>query len=337
MKPIVSAIVSTYNAELFIKKRIENLLQQSIADKIEIIIINSGSLQNEENIIQMFLQNHQNIKYIRTENRETIYKAWNRGISISTGTYITNANTDDILRNDALEIMTRVLDSDKTIGMVYADQFFSFLPNQDFKTLENKIKYRKPNFTLLHLLERCIIGSQPVWRSSIHFEEGIWFDESYEIAGDYEFELKVAFKYKIQHVDDFLGIYYKSPQKLNKEFQNFENTFKETYTIMDYFCRKFISQAPPDKIAKLIKKLYALCSFIPQPLYNVCNKIHSKLNFKKPMHERYFLIWFLSLYFEMIGDSFASRNWLMRHLGNSSLPLLKKRLSDLNEFNKLNP
>ncbi|WP_407931600.1 glycosyltransferase, partial [Ignavibacterium album] len=44
---LVSVIVSTYNSERFIRGKIEDLLNQSIFDKIEIIIINSGSLENE--------------------------------------------------------------------------------------------------------------------------------------------------------------------------------------------------------------------------------------------------------------------------------------------------
>ncbi|MBK6913999.1 MAG: glycosyltransferase family 2 protein [Ignavibacteriales bacterium] len=38
-----------------------------------------------------------------------MYKAWNRAIRIAKGKYITNANTDDLLRRDALEILAENL------------------------------------------------------------------------------------------------------------------------------------------------------------------------------------------------------------------------------------
>ena len=40
---LVSAIVSTYNSEKFIRGCLEDLENQTIADKLEIIVVNSGS------------------------------------------------------------------------------------------------------------------------------------------------------------------------------------------------------------------------------------------------------------------------------------------------------
>ncbi len=77
---------------------LEDLENQTIADKIEIIVVDSGSEQDEESIVKEFQRKYSNIKYIRTEKRETVYEAWNRGIKSSSGKYITNANTDDRLR-----------------------------------------------------------------------------------------------------------------------------------------------------------------------------------------------------------------------------------------------
>ena len=81
-KILVSAIISTYNSEKFIRGKIEDLLAQTIIDKLEIIIVNSGSQQNEDEIIREYLDKYHNIKYIKTKARETISKAWNRGIKI---------------------------------------------------------------------------------------------------------------------------------------------------------------------------------------------------------------------------------------------------------------
>ena len=53
-KYLVSAIVSTYNSERFIRGCLEDLENQTIADRLEIVVVNSGSEQNEDRIIKEF-------------------------------------------------------------------------------------------------------------------------------------------------------------------------------------------------------------------------------------------------------------------------------------------
>ncbi len=59
---LVSAIVSTYNSEKFLTGCLEDLERQTIADKLEIIVVNSGSQQNEETIVKEFQQKYDNIR-----------------------------------------------------------------------------------------------------------------------------------------------------------------------------------------------------------------------------------------------------------------------------------
>jgi predicted O-methyltransferase YrrM len=49
---VVSAIVSTFNAERFLAGCLDDLERQTIADQMEIIVINSGSEQNEDKIVR---------------------------------------------------------------------------------------------------------------------------------------------------------------------------------------------------------------------------------------------------------------------------------------------
>jgi len=57
-KYLVTAIVSTYNAERFIVGCLDDLEQQTIADKLEIIVVNSGSQENEEAIVREYQQKY---------------------------------------------------------------------------------------------------------------------------------------------------------------------------------------------------------------------------------------------------------------------------------------
>lgn len=212
---LVSAIVSVYNCERFIEGCLEDLENQTIADKLEVVVVNSGSQQNEEAIIKRFQERYDNIIYIRTENRETIYQAWNRGIKAASGKYITNANSDDRHRKDAFEIMVNILENEKNIGLVYADEIVTETENETFENHTPGEYINRPEFDRYQLLYGCFIGSQPMWRKRLHEEFG-YFDGSLEVVGDYEFWIRIAEKYKFKHIKEYLGLYLRNPNSAGR-------------------------------------------------------------------------------------------------------------------------
>ncbi|MDP3014356.1 MAG: glycosyltransferase, partial [Candidatus Subteraquimicrobiales bacterium] len=225
-KYLISAIVSCYNSERFIRGCLEDLEAQTIADKLEIIVVNSSSEQNEEAIVKEFQQKYSNIKYIKTEQRETVYQAWNRGIKVASGKYITNANTDDCHRCDALERMVEALEAQPDIALVYADLIITQTENETFEKCTHVGSYRWFDWDRRHLLEKgCFIGPQPMWRRNLHDEYG-YFDEALVTSGDYEFWLRISQTNDFLHVPVMLGLYLKSPTSIehrNRERQATEN------------------------------------------------------------------------------------------------------------------
>ena len=72
---IISAIISTFNAKKFFENCLIDLIEQSVCKKseLEIVIIDSGSEQNESEIINIYRKKYDFIKCLRTEKRETLY------------------------------------------------------------------------------------------------------------------------------------------------------------------------------------------------------------------------------------------------------------------------
>ena len=199
---LVTAIVSTYNSERFIGGCLEDLERQSIADQLEIIVVISGSQQAEEKIVNEFCKKYSNIRVIKTAVRETVYQAWNRAIKIARGKYLTNANTDDRHRADAFEKMVIVLEEDPSTALVYVDQKYFRETNDQSK--EFMFDRDRGPFSRTRLLDECFVGSQPMWRASVHKEYG-YFDEAFFTAGDYEFWLRITQSHKFAHLKELLG------------------------------------------------------------------------------------------------------------------------------------
>ena len=190
---IISAIISTFNAKKFFENCLIDLIEQSVCKKseLEIVIIDSGSEQKESEIINIYRKKYDFIKCLRTEKRETLYQAWNRGIELASGKYITNANTDDRHDVNCLEKLVDHLENFDHIDLVYGKLFKSNTPNESYN--DNNKKYPCPSQTFFPgtLLLHNYIGAQPVWRKSLHSKIG-YFDESFKVVGDYEFMLRAA-------------------------------------------------------------------------------------------------------------------------------------------------
>lgn len=213
---LVSAIVSTYNAERFIRGKLEDLEAQTIAPQLEIIVVDSGSQQSERAIVEEFQQRYDNIRYLRTERRETVYQAWNRGIREARGEFVTNANTDDRLRHDAYERLVGVLRARPECVLAYPDMRITQQENGTFEH-HRPFGFRDwPEFDRLSLLELCCVGPFPLWRRSLHDAIG-YFDERFKSAADYEFWLRAALRYDFVHVPEFLGLYWLSEETVSRK------------------------------------------------------------------------------------------------------------------------
>lgn len=223
---LVTAIVSVYNAERFIAGCLDNLERQTIAAKMEIIVVDTGSPQNEGDIVRDYQQRFSNIFYIRVDARETIYQAWNRAISVAQGKYLTNANADDRHRPDAIAKLVDILERNPEIGVAYADSFITTLENDRWPSQNICGIFHWPEFNLRRLFQICYIGPQPVWRRDLHKIHGM-FDEKLKSAGDYEFWLRLAVAgVRFTHLPEVLGLYLASPSGVelsNKELSRAES------------------------------------------------------------------------------------------------------------------
>lgn len=208
----VSAIVSTYNSERFMRGCLEDLVNQSLYQKgeLEIVVVNSASEQDEARIVKEFQAKYPNIIYCKSESRETVYASWNRGIRLAKGEYLTNANTDDRHRIDAIEILADFLDNHGDVALVFADQLITTKENETFANTQAKHRWNWCEYSYQELEKRCLVGSQPVWRKNLHEKYG-FFREEFRCAGDYDFWLRIGKHEKFDLVPDVLGLYFKNP------------------------------------------------------------------------------------------------------------------------------
>ena len=139
----VSVLVPVYNTERTLKKCLDSILQQTIIDKIEIVIVNDGSTDNSENIINEYLNKYRNISYFRQYN-QGLGATRNKGIELAKGDYIAFLDSDDWVDNNYYEKMlnkAKIEESDLVISSYLVE-----ILNKDSKNLvthcnDNKFNY----------------------------------------------------------------------------------------------------------------------------------------------------------------------------------------------------
>ena len=95
----ISIIVPIYNAEKYINKCVDSLLNQT-KKEIELILINDGPTDKTHDILKKYKDKR--IKYFKNKN-QGIGKTRNFGIEKATGKYIMFVDSDDYLKDNALE------------------------------------------------------------------------------------------------------------------------------------------------------------------------------------------------------------------------------------------
>lgn len=102
MESIVSVIVPVYNSEKYISKCIESIINQTYQN-IEIILINDGSKDNSQKIINEYKQRFPDkINAIEQKNKG-VATTRNESIKIANGDYIMFVDNDDFLDNNYIE------------------------------------------------------------------------------------------------------------------------------------------------------------------------------------------------------------------------------------------
>ena len=104
-----------YNAERYIAKSIQSILNQSFCD-FELIIINDGSTDDTENIILSF--DDPRIVYVKNERNLKIIKTLNKGLDLAKGKYISRMDSDDIALPELFEKEIKIFENRKDIGIV---------------------------------------------------------------------------------------------------------------------------------------------------------------------------------------------------------------------------
>ncbi|MDB4805122.1 glycosyltransferase [bacterium] len=211
----VSIIVSVYNGNKKIIQFLQNIYNVicTSSAKVEVIMVETGSETKDLNeFLSYDEKNNIEIIYIKSDYRETIQAAWNRGIEFSRGRYLSFLGLDEGLFSGAIDTLMHELDHHPEIDWVMGNSFIMEVDkNGNYKN--DSLFYNRTGYTKdLAYLETCYLSwVGGMYKKSIHTRYGM-YDNTFSAAGDTEFKNRILKKIQTKHVDQSLGYFFNYPE-----------------------------------------------------------------------------------------------------------------------------
>ncbi|GAB5517425.1 glycosyltransferase family 2 protein [Rhodopirellula baltica] len=192
-RPDVTAIITVYNEQQWIRCAVESLLQQSL-EEIEVLVLDDGSDDDTPAILDSF--DDDRLKVIRC-GRMGRAAALAHAVELATGRYIANLDADDVAYSDRLECQAAFLDAHPDHAWVGGGE-----DRVDSQRDEHYLRlYPETDAEIRRMSAKCI----PYCHSAITFrrsvlDEGLNYNPQQPYLIDFEFFLRVAAKHKVANL-----------------------------------------------------------------------------------------------------------------------------------------
>lgn len=226
--PKVSVIVPVYNLEDLISETLMSLINQTFKD-FEIIVLNDGSKDNSLSIISVFAQFDKRIKIVNQEN-QGLGATRNNALCFAKGEYILYLDGDDLLSNDAIEILVESMKKD--------DFDFVVLGAYNYHSSKKSVgsySYQKlPKFLRNKILE----NNDEILSNLFRFPRTAWskfYRKDFVVKNGLKFQEKVTGEDQLFFVNAFINAnkimvleknlyYYRRARKNSLTFSKVRNT-----------------------------------------------------------------------------------------------------------------
>lgn len=196
--PKVSIVLPTYNGGEFIRSSIDSIIEQTFQDW-ELIVVNDCSTDYTLNIIRKYEQVDHRIKIINNSENQKLPKALNTGFRTAKGDYLTWTSDDNMYLPEALNKMVEFMDNNSKEYMVCT--------RMKFISEEDEFEYIGGIYTNEFMYYTNCVGACFLYRKEVLKEIGE-YDPNYFLVEDYEYWLRILFRYKnIGFINEILYLY----------------------------------------------------------------------------------------------------------------------------------
>lgn len=234
----VSVIVPVYNVEQYLEKCLDSLVNQTLND-IEIIVVNDGSPDNSQLIIEKFEKKYPKLVKGYVKENGGLSDARNFGIEKATGEYIALVDSDDYVSPLYLgKMYNKAIKED--LDLVVCDTV-NVYPDGREQVIKSNLKYSDDlikNY-LLAPATGCIRLYKRNLFNNVEFKKGILYEDLEITPG------LVLLTKKIGFVEEGLYYYLQRDGSIMKQ-NKFNNRLLDIFDVLDINKRKLLNDYPDE-------------------------------------------------------------------------------------------
>lgn len=200
LQPLISVLIPIYNVELYVKKAVESIQNQTYGN-LEIIIVDDGSTDSSLRIVRDISKNDERLKVFSNKKNKKIAKTLNYALSHASGKYIVRMDGDDLSAKDRIEVLLKFIESNPQFDIVgtsmtaissRGDVLFEKKYSNEPEFIKKSLKYVPP---LAHIW----IAKKTVYESLNGYRE-------LSGAEDYDFILRaISSGFNVTNISDYYG------------------------------------------------------------------------------------------------------------------------------------
>lgn len=236
LKPKVTVYMATHNYGQYIEQAIDSIFAQTLTDW-ELIIINDGSTDNTSQILKKY-QNNPKIRIMEQE-KKGLPVSNNIALRLANGQYLIRLDADDYLDENALFVMSSLLDSKEDIGLVYPDYY---TVDNDGEILE--LVRRKKVGSEVKLLDLPAHGACTMFRKECLLELG-GYEEKITCQDGYDLWIRFLESFKPYNINIPLFYYRQHENSLTKDGHKILDTRAS-------ILRNFVDKKKQDRLPEVL-------------------------------------------------------------------------------------
>lgn len=208
-QPLVSVVCLCFNHEQFVSEAIHSVLNQTYSN-IELIVVDDGSSDASVSVIEDAIRDHSNISFVQLKENLGLCAAFNRGLALTKGDFITDFAADDVMLPQRMErLVNHFSNLDESYGVVFSDAVYIDTEGRNLRThtehlmKKNLISGVPVGWVFRDVLRRYFISAPSMLVRKKVFEKLNGYDENLAYE-DFDFWVRSSREFKYAYLHEVL-------------------------------------------------------------------------------------------------------------------------------------